>query len=149
MPDYSLPPRLVPFAIIENDHWMLVLNDNQATLGRVFCYCKRPETDVTALTPDELTSLWAMARDAKGALVRLFAPEHFNYVFHMNLDPQVHLHIYPRYSAPREFEGQKFMDGRFGEHYGPDEMRPINASVRHALIAALRHELTQPSGETP
>ncbi len=132
--------------VLGNDHWTLVLNENQATLGRVFFALKRHETDVAALTEDELTSLWTFLRETKAALSTLFAPDHFNFMFLMNLTPHAHFHIFPRYAAPREFAGQTWADSRFGDHYDPDEARPVDDAAMDALVAALRHEITQPTG---
>ena len=39
-------------AVLANDHWTLMLNENQATLGRVFFALNRHETDIAALTGD-------------------------------------------------------------------------------------------------
>jgi len=140
------PPRGV---ITENAYWTLVLNENQATLGRVFFALKRHETDVTALTPPELASLWAFAAQTKRALDTLFAPDHFNYLFHMNLTPHVHMHIYPRYAAPREFGGETFADTRFGDHYDPWEVRAVSPLTERALVAALQGALTAAKDALP
>ena len=131
--------------ILADDHWTLVLNDNQATLGRVFFALNRHETDVAALSDAEVLSLWAFVREAKAALSALFAPDHFNYMFLMNLTPHVHFHIFPRYARSIEFAGQTFTDHRYGDHYDPAESRTLDASTEEALIAALRPALTQPS----
>ncbi len=145
MPEITMPDRLRPYIVLDNDCWTLILNDNQATLGRVFCYLKRAETDVTALTPDERESLWAFLAEAKTALTALFAPDHFNFMFLMNMDAHVHMHLYPRYRSPREFAGQTFTDDHFGGHYDPQQTRAIDDAARDALLAALRRELTQPT----
>jgi len=121
------------------------LNENQATLGRVFFALNRHETDIAALTDAEVLSLWAFVRETKAALTALFAPNHFNYMFLMNLTPHVHFHIFPRYAEMREFNGQSFADSRYGDHYDPVESRILDAAAEEALIAALRHALTQPS----
>ena len=131
--------------VLENAFWTLVLNENQATLGRVFFALKRHETDITALTPDEVTSLWAFLAETKSALGTLFAPDHYNYMFLMNLTPHAHFHIFPRYREPRIFASQMFTDTRFGGHYDPDEDHPLDDTTRDTLAAALRHELTQPT----
>lgn len=138
-----LPTRGV---ILPNDFWTLVLNENQATLGRVFFALTRHETDIAGLTDAEVLSLWAFVRETKAALTALFAPEHFNYMFLMNLTPHVHFHIFPRYAAPCEFAGQRFADSRYGDHYDPDESRALDADAEEALVTALRHALTQPVG---
>ncbi|MDQ2799184.1 MAG: HIT family protein [Armatimonadota bacterium] len=135
--------------VLDNDHWTLILNENQATLGRVFFALKRHETDVAALTSDEITSLWAFLREAKAALTALFAPDHFNYMFLMNLTPHAHFHIFPRYKDVREFAGQTWMDGQYGDHYDPQENRAVDDATMNALAAALRHEITQPTGGKP
>jgi diadenosine tetraphosphate (Ap4A) HIT family hydrolase len=140
-----MPERLRPYVVLDNTYWTLILNDNQATLGRVFFYLKRAETDVAALTPDERESLWAFLAETKQALTTLFAPDHFNYMFLMNLDAHVHMHVYPRYAQPREFAGQTFTDDHFGGHYDPQQNRPIDAVTRDSLLAALRHAMTQPA----
>lgn len=145
MPEIAIPDRLRPYVVMDNAFWTLILNDNQATLGRVFFYLKRAETDVTALTSDERESLWAFLAETKTALTALFAPDHFNYLFLMNIDSRVHMHLYPRYRSPREFAGQTFTDSHFGGHYDPQETYALDDAARDALLAALRHELTQPT----
>ena len=144
LPDCPLCPP-TRGVVLGNDHWTLVLNDNQATLGRVFFALNRHETDIAHLTDAEVLSLWAFVRETKAALTALFAPDHFNYMFLMNLTPHVHFHIFPRYAQPREFRGQSFADSQYGDHYDPHESRALDAGAEEALIAALRHALTQPA----
>lgn len=132
--------------ILQNDFWTLVLNENQATLGRVFFALNRHETDIARLNDVEVLSLWAFVRETKAALVALFAPDHFNYMFLMNLTPHVHFHIFPRYRDIREFAGQSFRDSQYGDHYDPSESRSLDGAAEDKLIAGLRHALTQPSG---
>ncbi len=134
--------------VLANDFWTLVLNDNQATLGRVFFALNRHETDITHLTDAEVLSLWAFVRETKAALFALFAPDHFNFMFLMNLTPHVHFHIFPRYAQVREFAGQTFTDSRYGDHYDPAESRTLDADAESELITALRRALTQPNNLT-
>ncbi len=131
--------------ILSNDHWTLVLNDNQATLGRVFFALNRHETDIAALSDTEVLSLWAFVRETKVALAALLAPDHFNYMFLMNLTPHVHFHIFPRYAEPAVFAGQTFPDSRYGDHYDPAESRALNPAAEEQLVTALRQALTQPA----
>lgn len=148
MPDVSYCPLCPPShgVVFANDLWTLVLNNNQATLGRVFFALNRHETDIAALTEGELTSLWAFLRETKGAITALFAPDHFNYMFLMNLTPHAHFHIFPRYAHAREFAGQTWADARFGDHYDPAEARAVDDATMDALTAALRHEISHPTG---
>jgi diadenosine tetraphosphate (Ap4A) HIT family hydrolase len=144
LPDCSLCPP-TRGAVVSNDFWTLVLNENQATLGRVFFALNRHETDIAHLTNAEVLSLWAFVRETKAAFSALFAPDHFNYMFLMNLTPHVHFHIFPRYAQTREFAGQTFADGKYGDHYDPAESRALDTDTEEALIAALRRALTPPS----
>ncbi len=147
MPDLTYCSLCPPTrgVILANNFWTLVLNDNQATLGRVFFALNRHETDIAQLTDAEVLSLWAFVRETKAALVSLFAPDHFNYMLLMNLTPHVHFHLFPRYAAPREFHGQVFADSRYGDHYDPAESRRLDAGAEAELIAALRRALTAPT----
>ena len=131
--------------VLPNDFWTLVLNENQATLGRVFFALNRHETDIVRLTDPEVLSLWTFVRETKAALTTLFAPDHFNYMFLMNLTPHAHFHIFPRYAQPREFAGERFADEQYGDHYDPNASRALDADAEEALIIALRHALTQPT----
>jgi len=152
MPDFVPNCPLCPPSrgvVLAKNHWTLVLNENQATLGRVFFALNRHETDIAALTEGELTSLWAFLGQTKAALTALFAPDHFNYMFLMNLTPHAHFHIFPRYAGGREFAGQTWADSRFGGHYDPDEARAVDDATTVALVSALRREITQPSGGKP
>ena len=149
MPDFVPDCPLCPptrGVILPNDFWTLVLNENQATLGRVFFALNRHETDIARLTDAEVLSLWVFVRETKAVLAILFSPDHFNYMFLMNLTPHVHFHIFPRYAQPAVFNGQSFADSRYGDHYDPTESRALDAETEEALIAALRHALTQPAG---
>jgi diadenosine tetraphosphate (Ap4A) HIT family hydrolase len=119
------------------ERWHVVINHNQNYLGKVMLVLRRHETDVAALTPDEQAELWSLLGQVKTALVGAFAPDHFNYAFLMNLDAHVHLHVIPRYAAPRSFGGLQFDDGRVGEHY--ELSRNIVApAVRQQIVFALR-----------
>jgi len=127
--------------ITANEHWTLVLNENQATLGRVFFALNRHETDITRLTPEEVASLWEFVAQGKEALARLFNPDHYNYMFLMNLTPHAHFHIFPRYASPREFNGQTYADSRYGDHYDPAEDHPLDDATREALVTTIRAAL--------
>jgi diadenosine tetraphosphate (Ap4A) HIT family hydrolase len=129
--------------ILENDTWAALLNTNQSLLGRCFLVLKRPETDVTALTDADLSSLWSLVRRVTGALTDAWEPDHFNYAFLMNLDKQVHFHIIPRYRAKREFAGGTYVDPEFGNHYGIGPARNLENEAYDAVIATLKRYLNR------
>jgi diadenosine tetraphosphate (Ap4A) HIT family hydrolase len=137
------PADIQPVAVAEDDHWIVSLNESQATLGRVYFVSKRHETDVSALTDDETASLWYWVRRTKRALDCLFEPDHYNYMFLMNAVPHAHFHIYPRYQDARTFAGVEFVDSRWGGHYDPSEERRLDADVQASIADALRQALAE------
>ena len=126
------------FLIAQSPRWAIVLNRNQDLLGRCYLVLRRPETDVAALTGEELAELWGVLRKVKEILTNLWEPDHFNYAFLMNLDPQVHFHVIPRYRTRREFAGGTFVDPGFGDHYNVGPARTLEAAGYDAILAALR-----------
>jgi diadenosine tetraphosphate (Ap4A) HIT family hydrolase len=127
--------------IAEDDFWLLMLNDNQATVGRVYFSLKRHETDVSKLTAEEVASLWRFIAPVKETLDFLFTPAHYNYLFHMNIDPHVHMHLYPRYEKPVQYWGEEFADAKFGGHYDPSEVRAVDDRLRRALVTDIRESV--------
>ena len=116
----------------------MVVNADQAFLGRCYFALNLHETDVTKLLQAERDSLWAFFSRAKSALDSLFAPDHYNYVFLMNLTPHLHAHIIPRYGSPREFAGETFIDGRLGDHYDTQASHLLGDDAYDELAAAIR-----------
>jgi diadenosine tetraphosphate (Ap4A) HIT family hydrolase len=118
-------------------HWHLVVNWSQNYLGKVMLVLRRHETDATSLTAAEQSELWVLLSQVKTALVGSFQPDHFNYVFLMNQDAHVHMHIIPRYAQPQVFAGMTFTDGRLGDHYALDS-RIVPIEIRQQIALVLR-----------
>ncbi|BDI29913.1 hypothetical protein CCAX7_19640 [Capsulimonas corticalis] len=127
--------------VTSNEYWTAAINQNQATLGRVFFALRRHETDVAALSAEERDALWEIAGQFKRALASLFAPDHFNFMFLMNQDAHVHMHIYPRYASTREFAEQVFSDSHYGGHYDPSEARALTDEQQALLVSCFRRSL--------
>ena len=139
MTDCSLcSPELAPqFAF--SPFWRLSLNRNQNLLGKCFLVLRRHEEVVARLTPDEWLDLHSMLAAATVALRQRFQPDHFNYAFLQNQDRHVHLHIIPRYAAPRTFAGLTFDDPDYPAHYAvPSPPRFLPPQTMDALAASLR-----------
>ncbi len=58
-----------------------------------------------------------------------FQPDHFNYSFLQNKDRHVHLHVIPRYAAPRRFLDRDFTDA----NWLPPEQAPPYAPAARIL----------------
>jgi diadenosine tetraphosphate (Ap4A) HIT family hydrolase len=106
--------------IAEFKHWEVYLHGNQYFLGRVYIWAKRGDSlDLMAITLEEREELFEVGDLVKNALSDLFKPDIINYAALGNITPHMHLHVIPRYSSPREFDGVNFVDGRWGKNYAP------------------------------
>lgn len=135
------PADVQPDPLGEDEHWIVALNENQAVLGRVYFVLKRHETDVAALSEAEQSSLWWWVSKTTRALGVVLQPDHFNYMFLMNVVGHSHFHIYPRYRTARTFAGVDFDDPNWGGHYDPAANRRLDESVQRALASAITKEL--------
>ena len=126
-----------------NEFWTVVLNDDQGYLGRCYFALNRHETDVTRLSQPERESLWLLFGAVKSALDQIWGPDHYNYVFLMNVEPHLHGHIIPRYAVSRRFDNIEFVDGELGKHYNlvnnlipsDETLSRIAAEICSAFIA--------------
>lgn len=132
------PPTLGP-VIVQEAHWTVVLNRNQNLLGKLMLVLRRHAEAVGDLRPEEWSELHSVMTRTTGALTTLFAPEHFNYAFLQNQDRHVHLHVVPRYSGPRVFAGQTFIDPDYPAHYAvPAPVWPLTLDDGETLAEQLR-----------
>lgn len=131
-------PELGPI-VWESACWKLALNWNQNLLGKCFLALGRHLESVADLTQDEWADLHAQLKLTTGVLMAAFGPDHFNYVFLQNQDRHVHLHIVPRYAAPRTFSDMTFGDPDYPAHYAvPAPVRRLSREQLAALAGSLR-----------
>ena len=92
------------------DAWMVLVRPKQPTFGALVLICKEPAQAFSAISPEAFADLSV----AVGAVERLLRGvvnyDKINYMMLMMVDPHVHLHVVPRYAAPRAFEGVDFLD---------------------------------------
>jgi diadenosine tetraphosphate (Ap4A) HIT family hydrolase len=128
---------LDPATVIrEGPLWRVALNRNQDLLGKVVLALRREADDVLDVTGEEWASFTDELRRVRAAVDALFRPDVWNHAFLMNLDPQVHCHVVPRYAAERRWGGEVFTDPHFGSLFGP-EQRVLTGP----MLAALRDEV--------
>jgi diadenosine tetraphosphate (Ap4A) HIT family hydrolase len=134
---------LMPETLIdEGEHWTIALNRNQDLLGKVMLVLRRPCAAVIAIEADEWMSLHHEVRRVVPALELLFAPDQLNFAFLMNLDAQVHLHVVPRYAAPRRWREHEFVDAHWGSAFG-HEQRLLDIAELQALASEIRGALAR------
>ena len=133
----SLTPVLDETAL-----WQVRLNYNQNLLGKLVIVLKRHEEQVARLSAAEWVELHAQVQRSTERLRSAFAPHHFNYALLQNQDRHVHLHVIPRYAAPREVSGVVFDDPDYPDHYAvPGRERRVPAAVLAALAELLKGAL--------
>ena len=132
----SLTPVLDETAL-----WQVWLNVNQNLLGKLVIVLKRHEEQVARLSAAEWVELHTQVQRTTERLrsASAFAPDHFNYAFLQNQDRHVHLHVIPRYAAPREVSGVVFDDPDYPDHYAvPGRERRVSTAVLAALAELLK-----------
>lgn len=124
--------------VAEYPHWAVLLRPQQATLGALVLVCREDATAFAEISAAAFAEFGRAVREIEAALRRSFAYEKINYLMLMMVDPHVHFHVLPRYSADREFGGVSFTDP--GWPRAPDlaNAPAVTDACRAALLAALR-----------
>ena len=134
----SLDPKYKQYIISEYDHWTLLINDDQAYLGRAYAWLVRQGemqrlTSLTSLEREELFEV--VLREYEAALDELWQPDHMNYAWLGNYFRQHgghgHMHLIPRYSGDRKLGTLIFRDIRWEMNYTPHARK--TPSVRTLL----------------
>jgi len=122
----------------ETDHWTVLLRPQQVTLGALVLVCREPVTRFSDVKPAAFADLHAAVSRIETILRDLVAYEKINYLMLMMVDPEVHFHVIPRYSAARTHLGTSFPDAGWpgppvlGQAVEPD------AALRDSLLQRLR-----------
>jgi diadenosine tetraphosphate (Ap4A) HIT family hydrolase len=124
--------------LLESQLWRIALNENQNLLGKTIIVLRRHLEDAARLTPAEWAELRQHIWIVQSSLRRAFTPDHFNLAFLGNHDRHVHLHVIPRYAAPRELGGERFVDPEYPAHYAvPAPERRVGAVLLERIRQAV------------
>ena len=107
MRKFGYPDTLVR----EFDHWVVLARPAQVTLGSLVLAAKSDATAYSGLPPEAFAEQGDVVRAIESALLEFCDYERINYLMLMMVDAQVHFHVIPRYSEPRQWEGTAFPDG--------------------------------------
>lgn len=104
----------------EYRHWQVQLFLNQYYLGRTLIKLKRHAVDLNELEEEERQELFdKVLPEVEEALDQLFEPDLYNQATLGNDCRHFHLHLIPRYSEERSFQGVVFRDENWNSHYKP------------------------------
>ncbi|MFS8131300.1 MAG: hypothetical protein ACMG57_04975 [Candidatus Dojkabacteria bacterium] len=95
--------------------WTLSVAANQHVLGWLIIFPPREiEESLVHLTDEELSTFKKIGLLAEDLLKECFQAEWFNYCQQGNNVKRIHIHLQPRYSSERVFEGHTFTDAGWG-----------------------------------
>ncbi len=106
--------------IKEYEQWIVYLHQNQYYLGRMYIWARRENAlDFMEMNEEEKKELFKIGQELKKALLLSFKPDLINYAILGNVAKHLHIHVIPRYSSNRAFDGIKFTDRQWGKNYAP------------------------------
>ena len=120
------------------DHWLVLVRPAQPTLGSLVLVCTDPVAHFGEISPEASTELQHAVAEIERVLGEAFGYEKINYLMLMMVDPDVHFHVLPRYSAAKDFAEQTFVDASWP---GPPDItaaNPFPDDVKAQLTADLR-----------
>ena len=94
----------------EFEHWVILLRPAQVTLGSLVLAAKSAATAYGDLPRDAFAEQFEAVVEIERALSSFVNFERVNYLMLMMVDPNVHFHVFPRYSVPRVWDGAEFAD---------------------------------------
>ena len=117
--------------------WVVLLRPQQATLGALVLACKEPVSSFGEVSAAACAELATVCADIEAALGKGFAYAKINYLMLMMVDPDVHFHVLPRYSAPQTFSAIEFADpgwpGPPRLDFATDTGADLNAQIANHL----------------
>lgn len=94
----------------EYGHWLVMLRPVQVTLGSLVIAAKSEATHLGEIDEGKWSEFATVCSETEDLLRRVFGAEKFNYLALMMVDPHVHFHLIPRYSAPVIFNSKEYVD---------------------------------------
>ena len=134
MEKFGYPATLVQ----DLDHWCVLLRVQQATLGSLVLVCKEDAEAFSDISDPAFAELAVATRQIETSL-KAFRPfEKINYLMLMMVDPNVHFHVIPRYSATQEFAGVEFADPGWPAVPALASAVSVEGALREDLLSALK-----------
>ena len=116
----------------EFDHWIVLLRPAQVTLGSLVLASKSEATAFADLSGEAFADLGEAIAVIERGLATFTSFERINYLMLMMVDPHVHFHVIPRYSAARDWREQQFPDA--GWPGVPDLKASVQLSIEQIQI---------------
>src|SRR5688572_9922582 len=101
-------------------HWVVLLRPAQVTAGSLVLAAKSEVTAFGDLPQGAFIELGLVIAEIEAALRRAVDYERINYLMLMMVDPNVHFHVFPRYSGSRSVAGLDIADAGWP---GPPDLK--------------------------
>ncbi|MCA9473183.1 MAG: hypothetical protein MRJ96_17030 [Nitrospirales bacterium] len=108
------------------ERWVVLLRPQQVTLGALVIVSTEQALSFSKLSPEAYIELRQVTQFVETQLSHAFAYEKINYLMLMMVDPDVHFHVFPRYSSPQTFDGHQFTDHGWP---GPPDLKQVNVTT--------------------
>ena len=119
--------------IREYDQWVVLLREQQVTLGSLVLCAKSDSTEFSSLSSGAFEEMQIVIRDIERALRTAFKYDKINYLMLMMVDPNVHFHVVPRYAEERSACGLTISDPGWPAAPKLAEFRNLTSVERDAL----------------
>jgi diadenosine tetraphosphate (Ap4A) HIT family hydrolase len=129
----------------EFEHWLVLLRPAQVTLGSLVLAAKSDATAYADLPREAFAEQADVVKAVERVLAGFCRYERINYLMLMMVDPNVHFHVIPRYSEPRQWSGMDFPDAGWP---GPPQLGSAVA-LTSVQIDELARQLSSTFGERP
>ncbi len=127
-----------PETLIRNyEHWVVLLREQQVTLGSLVLCAKSEVTAFSALSPSAFNEMDQVIKDIERVLKAAFDYDKINYLMLMMVDPNVHFHVIPRYAEPRSACGLTVSDAGWPMAPELGVVTALSAAERDALRSHL------------
>ena len=124
--------------IAQTEGWTVLLRPKQPTLASLVVICREPVLAFADVSTAAFAELRDVVRTLEAVLREVVAYERINYLMLMMVDPDVHLHVIPRYAGVRHYAGLEFADAGWPGQPTLDAAASLDAATTDALIATLR-----------
>ena len=96
--------------VAETEYWLVLVRPAQLSLGSLVLVCKEQALALSELSVEAFAELKPITAKLEPMLKSFVGYERINYTALMMVDPDVHFHVFPRYSAIRSRDGIDFPD---------------------------------------
>ena len=111
MPNQTMEKFGYPTTLVRDfEHWVVLVRPAQVTLGSLVLADKSQATAYGDLPAEAFAEQGRVVAAIERALSQFCGYERINYLMLMMVDPNVHIHVIPRYEGARRWNGTDFPD---------------------------------------